>query len=741
VGSHLNWIKTQDGSIDASFLEDFMVKKNNLSKFLQYILGDNIHIPLEQRCVTGICFFLSIAFFITVPLNYFLNLPKIIIISCFFFGILFGLYYYFSRFKNKYKNIFWLLIVSTCLFITLSWFYNGGIDGSSTIISLIAIALINLIATGRQRHLSIFLIIFILGVLFFIEYIFPDSIVAYHSREDRFFDTYFTFMIAAFITSFVISYVLQNFREEREKATTAKKKLKDSEYLFRILAETTSTGIMLYQEHHYVYANPAALKLCGYSLDELKTMNFWELVTPEHTERIKKIGLKRETGESAVSGYETRLLTKAAQEKRVYIEGSTIEYYGKPAGLISMIDITKLKQAQKDLAHLRNYLSNIIDSMPSILVGVDSALHITQWNKQAEKQTCLPAVTVIGSSLFKVIPRLAPEEKKIKTAILEHTIQKNIRLLRQEDGQPHYEDVTVYPLLGKGVEGAVIRLDEVTEKVRLEEMVIQSEKMMSIGGLAAGMAHEINNPLAGILQSAQVICNRITKNLPANEKAAMDAGTSMVAIKEFMEKRKILQQLNNISIAGNRAAGIVENMLSFARKGKLEKTPQSIPALLEQTIELASSDYDLKKQYDFKKILLVTEFAPDFRDVMCEPGKIIQVLFNLIKNAAQAMHGMDKKSVPPQFTFRLIDFNTMAQIEIEDNGPGMDEETRKRIFEPFFTTKDVDKGTGLGLSLSYFIIVEDHKGEMEVVSTLGEGTKFIIRLPFYNFPLPCKIIV
>jgi len=111
-------------------------------------------------------------------------------------------------------------------------------------------------------------------------------------------------------------------------------------------------------------------------------------------------------------------------------------------------------------------------------------------------------------------------------------------------------------------------------------------------------------------------------------------------------------------------------------------------------------------------------------------SKSLQVFLNISENAAEAMHEAEKKTERPTLIFRLVKSGNMAQIEIEDNGPGMNQETRKRIFEPFFTTKRVGKGTGLGLSLSYFIIVDDHGGEMEVESTLGKGTKFIIKLPY-----------
>lgn len=282
----------------------------------------------------------------------------------------------------------------------------------------------------------------------------------------------------------------------------------------------------------------------------------------------------------------------------------------------------------------------------------------------------------------------------------------------------------------KNLTGARVVVHDITERKRIEEMMIQSEKMMSVGGLAAGMAHEINNPLAGIMQNAQLVINRFSKSLPANNKAALEVGITMTAIENYMEKRKIHQLLKNIHKAGSNAAKIVDNMLSFARKGGSSKSSHNIYELLNKTLELAQSDYDLKKKYDFKQIQIVNEFEPGIPEIACEESKILQVLFNIIKNAAESIYDAEQKPEIPKLIFRILKVGNMARIEIEDNGPGMDDTTLKRVFEPFFTTKDVKKGTGLGLSLSYFIIVDDHGGAMEAESTLGEGTKFIIKLPF-----------
>ena len=212
----------------------------------------------------------------------------------------------------------------------------------------------------------------------------------------------------------------------------------------------------------------------------------------------------------------------------------------------------------------------------------------------------------------------------------------------------------------------------------------------------------------------------------------------MDAIHAFMEARDIITMLNRIRESGGRAAEIVTNMLSFARKSDSTFSSCDLAKLLDQTADMAGSDYDLKKKFDFRQIEIVHEYEENLPLVPCEASKIQQVLFNLLRNGAEAMQegddedGMMKdESCKPRFIIRLAyeKERGMVRVEIEDNGPGIPDEIRRRIFEPFFTTKGEGVGTGLGLSVSYFIIVENHGGEMNVESTPGKGAKFIIKLP------------
>ncbi|MCP4695216.1 MAG: histidine kinase, partial [Desulfobacterales bacterium] len=184
--------------------------------------------------------------------------------------------------------------------------------------------------------------------------------------------------------------------------------------------------------------------------------------------------------------------------------------------------------------------------------------------------------------------------------------------------------------------------------------------------------------------------------------------------------------------SGKRAAKIVDNMLSFSRKSESAFAPHNLGLLLDQTLELAENDYDLKKKFDFRQIEIIREYALDMPETPCEASKIQQVFLNILKNGAQAMAEdvLDAEyRGSPRFILRVFMDGDMSRVEIEDNGPGMDDATRKRVFEPFYTTKGIGVGTGLGLSVSYFIITENHNGSMAVESAPGKGARFIIRLP------------
>lgn len=393
-------------------------------------------------------------------------------------------------------------------------------------------------------------------------------------------------------------------------------------------------------------------------------------------------------------------------------------------------DITEERAAEKEMTRMRHYLQNIVDSMPSILIGIDLNGCITQWNHEAFKLTRIKQDEVLGKNVVSVFPLFKEHMELIESAIRNKSTIKKEKVLHPAKAGNNYADIMIYPIIVTKVEGVVLRIDDVTHRVRMEDVMVQTEKMMSVGGLAAGMAHEINNPLGGMLQSAQNVIRRISPELPANHKAAEECGTSMNAILSYMEKRKVDHFIEGIRASGEKAHQIVANMLNFSRKSESRKEPVPLDDLLDNTISLAAHDYDLKKKYDFRHINIVRKFESGMAPVPCVATEIEQVILNLLRNAAQAMASQDKSSeTVSKIILRLFKRNGYAVISVEDNGPGMEPHTLKRVFEPFYTTKDIGIGTGLGLSVSYFIVSSNHNGSIEVESEPGKGTTFTICLP------------
>lgn len=307
-------------------------------------------------------------------------------------------------------------------------------------------------------------------------------------------------------------------------------------------------------------------------------------------------------------------------------------------------------------------------------------------------------------------------------------------VLRRKDGSRRNILLSGQCLELSGESCAVHILRDVTEMQLVQKAMVQTEKMMSLGGLAAGMAHEINNPLGVISQSVQGVQRRFDPGLSANVVEANCLGLDLEAVHEYMHRRNILRYLEGIREASERATGIVRSMLNFSRKSDSGIVDRNVAALVRQAVSLAEKDYDLKKKYDFRQISLRLELSEALPSIPCIPSEIEQVLLNLLRNAAQAMTGAATPN--PTITMRTARDGDEALIEVEDNGPGIPAEQLNRVFEPFYTTKKVGEGTGLGLSVSYFIITTTHRGKMSVDTRPGQGTRFSIRLPLARAASP-----
>lgn len=271
-------------------------------------------------------------------------------------------------------------------------------------------------------------------------------------------------------------------------------------------------------------------------------------------------------------------------------------------------------------------------------------------------------------------------------------------------------------------------INDITERKQSEELMMQTEKMNSVGRLAAGMAHELNNPLGGILQGIQNIERRLSPDIKPNHAAAEEFGINLQNLQQYIEKREINSFFRGIKESGKNASQIISSMLQFSRKSESELSPMNLPELVENALGLVGKDFSLANTYDFKNIHIIKDYGPKLPQALCNKTEMEQVFINLFNNAAWAMENQKTKK-SPQIKILIQAEQTMLRIEVEDNGPGIDEEMRQKIFDPFYTTKPAGEGTGLGLSVSFTIVTNNHNGLIEVESEDGKGAKFIIKLP------------
>lgn len=387
----------------------------------------------------------------------------------------------------------------------------------------------------------------------------------------------------------------------------------------------------------------------------------------------------------------------------------------------------KYQDLYYELVKVKTYLECIINSMPSIIIGFDNSGNIAQYNRGAEFLSGINAVNAAEKNLIDIFPGNIDVIERINLAIENRQFEDESRIIFNLMGEERIINWSVFPVSVEYELGMVLRIDDVTEKTKFDELVIQTEKMISIGSLAAGMAHEINNPLGAILQSVQNIERRVDPEREKNSLLAKSLGVDINAIEKYLDEQKVFKFINAVKESGVRAAKIVESMLAFSRRSVSEKSAISILKVIDNSIELACNDYNLKKSFDFRHIIISKDIDSDYALVKGVENELEQVFLNLFKNSAQALHEAGVREPRIEITTSML--ANKLRVAVSDNGPGMNIETQKRIFEPFFTTKSQGHGTGLGLSVSYFIITENHNGSMYLESKEGHGTTFFIELP------------
>ena len=365
-----------------------------------------------------------------------------------------------------------------------------------------------------------------------------------------------------------------------------------------------------------------------------------------------------------------------------------------------------LQSAYTQVEYSRQQLQQTASTLQALFDGITDGLYIIdqQWRLvainqgRAEQAATSPEQLAHRPCYQALYSRQSPCPGCRAGATLSNSQGEHwVERYRSQDGLFTEWELSTYPIKGNQgqVSQTIILRREVTEQRRLEATLARAEKLAAVGQLAAGVAHEINNPLTAIIANAQFL----TEDLPADEEPYQSA------------------QL--IARAGERAARVVRRLLDFARQEELEHQPMDVNASLRESLTL------LEPQLAAVDVEVTLFLTPDLPPINASADHIQGIWLNLLINAKDAL-----QSRPSQ---RLIQIRSrrhsrFVEVSITDNGPGIPANQLAHIFHPFFTTKEPGKGTGLGLSISY-LTAEQHGGRIDVISAPGQGTTFTVKLP------------
>ncbi len=359
----------------------------------------------------------------------------------------------------------------------------------------------------------------------------------------------------------------------------------------------------------------------------------------------------------------------------------------------------------REIEAQRAFFERIVDALPVGLYVIDRDYRIRAWN--SKRETGLQGVArteVLGHAIFDVLHRQPADMLREEFEELFHTgaIQQ-FQTESNSTGEPRVYRLTKIPMRGDGgeISHAITIGEDITEWKQAEARIAQAEKLAALGTLAAGVMHEINNPLATIAAASEALELRV--------KEGRVAGDALV--------HELYAVLGLIAHEVTRCSAIVNGVLDFSRPRPAHREPVAVNDIVQRTLFL------LGHHARFKNLHVDVALAPDVPSVLGNDEQLIQVLMALLLNAMDAVDdrgtiGLRSGVAPGGDVF----------IEVEDHGQGIRRADLPRIFEPFFTTKPVGRGTGLGLSVCYSI-VSDHGGRLEVNSVFGRGSTFRVLLP------------
>jgi PAS domain S-box-containing protein len=412
-------------------------------------------------------------------------------------------------------------------------------------------------------------------------------------------------------------------------------------------------------------------------------------------------------GEDVTSIYEIALMRKDGSRLDGEVNAGLIKYKGKPADLVIIRNVTERKQMEVALRQSEERYRTIIEDMDEGYFELDLAGNFTVVNDAHCRNVGYTRQELVGMHYSRVVHEEDPEAVRKGLKRMFKTGQPSLGLHRKvlrKDGSIRFAEISMFPLRSEdgktiGFRGIGWDITEhkwaEEEKRQLEQKAQVTSRLASVGEMAAGVAHEINNPLTGVIGYAQLLMDG--KDIPSD----------------------IRRDLAAINEGAQRVASIVKRLLVFSRQVKPERRDVDINELIESTLALRA--YHLR----VNNIKVTIQLAPDLPETMADPGQLQQVFLNLVVNAETEMKLARGKG---KLLIKTEKVDNTIRISFKDNGPGIAKKNLERIFDPFFTTREVGQGTGLGLSLCHGIVAE-HNGRIYAESKLGKGATFIMELP------------
>jgi len=370
-------------------------------------------------------------------------------------------------------------------------------------------------------------------------------------------------------------------------------------------------------------------------------------------------------------------------------------------------EIVEHRSTTERLRSSESYITSILRSMPLMLIGLSKENRITQWNHRAEEISGLPSASVMGQDLWEAFPSISVTPQQIQQALDDN---ETLTIKYSQRGQYHF-DITIYPLQNQMETGVVILVDDVTQRVQNETMLIQRDKMSSMGEMASIMAHDINIPLRAIIKDVKEVRQDLTD--------------------EPMDVEGMREMLENAVIRGQQATSIIDNLVNFSGGGGGTKTEANMVDVINHSVELANDVLSVMPGLRFKDVKVNIDCPDDVPEIPCYITEMQQVFLSLFRHSCYALGAIDDGDHMPVINIEVSVFYDNLWVRIQHNGRGISLEEQKTIFEPFAADGDDSGqfGPGKRLSFSHFIVVEQHQGQIAVTSDPDVGTTFHIQLP------------